>query len=331
MSTLNLGVLDFCMLAPGQRPGDRLAETLALATEVDRLGYTRYWLSEHHTPDVAHGTPEVLVPLILSRTRHLRIGPAGILLRYASPFRVADTFRCIETLFPGRVDLGIARGAVDEATGAALLDGAADTPDPYARKVLDLVGHVRGSLPPDHPYAAAQPTPGKVNPSALWVLGSSASSGALAARLGTALSVGLFLQSAASTTNPGIVEQYRADFQPASDLARPRWSLTVAGICAETFDDAVRILRQHDNPFIVPNVFGTPEQCYDRLAFLANQYQTDEIVFAALGQTHEDRLTAYRLLAREAAARQPSRLLGEQPRISSTQVVQRMRPVEARP
>ena len=96
------------------------------------------------------------------------------------------------------------------------------------------------------------------------------------------------------------MEEYRAAFQPADGLTRPRWSLAVAGICAETFDDAVRILRQYDNPFIVPNVFGTPEQCYDRLAFLANQYQTDEIVFAALGSTHEDRVTAYRLLANEA-------------------------------
>jgi luciferase family oxidoreductase group 1 len=304
VSTLNLGVLDFCMLAPGQRPSDRLAETLALAAEVDRLGYSRYWLSEHHTADVAHATPEVLVPLILSRTRQIRVGPAGILLRYASPFKVADTFRCIETLYPGRVDLGTARGAVDEATGAALLDSAADASDPYTRKVADLVGHVRRSLPADHPHASAQATPGDVSPSDLWVLGSSASSGALAARLGTALSIGMFLQTATSTANPGIVEQYRAEFQPTPALDRPRWSLAVAGICAETFDEAVGILRQHANPFIVPNVFGTPEQCYDRLAFLANQYQTDEIVFAALGSTHQDRLTAYRLLAREAAARQ---------------------------
>jgi len=307
VSALSLSVLDFCMLAPGQRPGDRLAETLALATEVDRLGYSRYWLSEHHTADVAHATPEVLVPQILSRTRRLRAGPAGILLRYASPFKVADTFRCIEALYPGRVDLGVARGAVDDVTGAALLDGAADPGDTYVRKVSDLVGHVRGSLPTNHPHADALLTPGDVAPSDIWVLGSSTSSGALAARLGTALSIGLFLHSSASTASPEIVEQYRASFQPSSSLARPQWSLAVAGICAETFDDAVRILRQHDNSFIVPNVFGTPEQCHERLAYLANEYQTDEIVFAALGRTHDDRLNAYRLLAREADARQYGR------------------------
>ena len=307
VSALSLSVLDFCMLAPGQRPGDRLAETLTLATEVDRLGYSRYWLSEHHTPDVAHATPEVLVPQILSRTRRLRAGPAGILLRYASPFKVADTFRCIGALYPGRVDLGVARGAVDEVTGAALLDGATHEGDLYTRKVTDLVGHVRGSLPADHRYAEARPMPSDVAPSDIWVLGSSTSSGALAARLGTALSIGLFLQNSASTASPSIVEQYRANFQPSSALARPYWSLAVAGICAETFDDAVRILRQHDNPFIVPNVFGTPEQCYDRLTYLADEYQTDEIVFAALGRTHDDRLTAYRLLAREADARQDGR------------------------
>jgi luciferase family oxidoreductase group 1 len=307
---LKLGVLDFCMLAPGQHPGDRLAEMLALAGDVDRLGYTRYWLSEHHTTDVAHASPEVLVPLILSRTQHLRAGPAGVLLRYASPFKVADTFRCIEALYPGRVDLGVARGAVDEDTAAALLDGNADPGESYARKVADLAGHVRGSTPTDHPYAAARPTPSGIGPSALWVLGSSATSGALAARLGAALSVGLFLQSSAATANRGIVEQYRTDFRPAEGGARPRWNLAVAGICAETFEDAVRILRQHDNPFIVPNVFGTPEQCYDRLAFLADQYQTDEVVFAAIGSTHADRLGAYRLLAREVNERKPRRRSG---------------------
>jgi hypothetical protein len=112
-----------------------------------------------------------------------------------------------------------------------------------------------------------------------------------------------------ATASPAIVEQYRAAFQPASGLERPRWNLAVAGICAETFDDAVRILRQHDNPFIVPNVFGTPAQCYDRLVYLADQYQADEVVFAALGSTHADRLAAYRLLAREADARRDRRLL----------------------
>ncbi|MFN8636086.1 MAG: MsnO8 family LLM class oxidoreductase [Chloroflexota bacterium] len=308
LSGLKLGVLDFCMLAPGQHPSDRLAETLDLAAEVDRLGYTRYWLSEHHTTDVAHASPELLVPLILGRTRRLRAGPAGILLRYYSPFKVADTFRSLEALFPGRVDLGTARGIADPATAAALLDGATEPAGAYERKVGDLVGYVRGSLPNGHPGADAQVSASGVGPAEVWVLGSSANSGALAARHGTALSVGLFLQNAATTASPEIVERYRAAFQPVAELPEPRWSLAVAGICAETFEGAVEILKQHQNPFIVPSVFGTPGQCWDRLEYLAAQYQTDEIVFAALGRSHQDRLNAYRLLAQEAAGRQQADL-----------------------
>ena len=233
----------------------------------------------------------------------MRAGPAGILLRYRSPFGVANTFRCLEALYPGRVDLGIARGAADPSTAAALLDDGVDTPDCYERKVTDLVGHLRESLPPDHPHADALPTPRGVNPPETWVLASGAPSGGLAARLGAALSLGLFLKDTADSATPAVVERYRAEFRPTAAASRPRWNLAVAGICAETLDDAVDVLRQHTNPHIIPTVFGTPEQCWARLEFLAEQYRTDEIVFAALGSTHADRLRTFRLLAREAARR----------------------------
>src|ERR1043166_791555 len=136
MSTIALGVLDFCFRATGQAAGGRPANTLSQATITDELGYSRYWVVEHHGPEVAHASPELLVPLILSQTRRLRAGPAGILLSYASPFKVADSFRTLEALFPGRVDLGVGRGRVDDVTAAALLDGATADQE-YQRKVAD--------------------------------------------------------------------------------------------------------------------------------------------------------------------------------------------------
>jgi luciferase family oxidoreductase group 1 len=306
MSMLKLGVLDFCMLADGQTPGERLHETLELARVVEGLGYERYWLSEHHAHGVAHASPELLVPLILSQTTRLRAGPAGILLRHYSPFKVGDTFRCAEALYPGRVDVGIARGGTSPDTAAALLDGAADEAESYTRKVADVVGHLRGTLPDGHPHANATSVPQQVDPPQIWVLASGTQSAPLAARLGSALSLGLFLEGAATSATPAIVEEYRSSFVPCPAMPRPRTNIAVAGICADTFDDAVRILHGHRNRFIVPNVFGTADLCWERLEHLADLYQVDEIVFAALGSTLKERLRAYQLLAAERAARGPA-------------------------
>ncbi len=296
MSTIALGVLDFCFRAAGQAGSERLAETLNQATIVDELGYSRYWVVEHHGPEVAHASPELLVPLILGQTKQLRAGPAGILLSYYSPFKVADSFRTLEALFPGRVDLGVGRGRVDEATAAALLDGATADQE-YQRKVADLVGHVRGALPPDHPHVAAQASPSGTQSPDVWVLASGGTSVPLAARLGACCSIGLFQRQGALGADPNHLRQYASEFQASPALPRPRANIAVAGVVAETTAEARAILRTHNNPFIVPYLAGTPDECRAQIEGLAAIYGVDEVIFGALGDSHAARLQTYQLLA----------------------------------
>jgi len=296
MSALQLGILDFCFRGEGQTAGQRLNETLEQAEIVDRLGYGRYWVVEHHGMDVAHASPEMLVPLILSRTRHLRAGPAGILLKYYSPFKVADSFRFAEALFPGRVDLGVGRGGIDDVTAAAIMDGATERQD-YQRKVADLVGSLRGTLPPDHPYAEAQVSPYGVNPPEVWVLASGGLSVPLAGQVGACCSIGLFQRTAAKEADPNHLRQYREAFQPSPALPRPRANIALAGVIAETREEAKAILRTHTNPFIVPYVVGTPTECRAQIEGLAAAYGVDEVIFAALGDSHAARLQTYQHLA----------------------------------
>ena len=297
MSTIRLGVLDFSFRAAGQAAGERLAETLRQATIVDALGYSRYWVVEHHGPEVAHASPEFLVPLILSQTKQIRSGPAGILLSYYSPFKVAESFRTLEALFPGRVDLGVGRGQVDDATAAALMDGAT-ADQAYQRKVADLVGQVRGDLPPDHPHAEAQRSPSGAQSPDVWVLASGGTSVPLAASVGACCSIGLFQRQGAVGADPNHLRQYVAAFQPSPSQPRPRSNIAVAGVVAETKAEARAILRTHANPFIVPYVAGTPEECRAQIEGIAAVYGVDEVIFGALGDSHAARLQSYQLLAR---------------------------------
>lgn len=296
MPDLKLGILDFCIPGPDQTAGERLTETLELAQRAEELGYERYWLSEHHGPGVAHASPELLSALILGTTSRIRAGPAGVLLRYYSPHKLADDARCLEALFPGRLNLGLARGSVAAEGHDALLDGRSVGPDSYARKVVALVGHLRGSLSPAHPLAAVPTCPAGPGLPTIWMLGSGTLSAGLAARLGTAFALSLFLQPVPARPSDAL-ERYRARFRPRPTAPLPRCTVAVAGICARTEAEATRALRGHANPHIVPSVVGTPDQCREQLGELAAAYGVDEVVFAEVSTTADARRRAHDLLA----------------------------------
>src|SRR2546427_25854 len=157
---LRLGVLDQAPVRSGGAVADAIHETLDLAEACDRLGYHRYWLAEHHsTPGLAGSSPEVLIGQVAARTSRIRVGSGGVMLQHYSPLKVAESFRVLETLFPGRVDLGIGRApGSDQVTARALRDDA--SPEYFPQQVADLVGFLHGTLPEGHPYAhvLAMPT-----------------------------------------------------------------------------------------------------------------------------------------------------------------------------
>src|SRR6266487_2183484 len=121
---LALSVIDLCKRSSTQSARESLEETIALAEMVDSLGYKRFWVAEHHVENTTEACPEILAALIASRTKHIRVGTGGVLLRYYSPLKVAETFLTIEALFPGRIDLGVCKGpGALPATSNALVDG----------------------------------------------------------------------------------------------------------------------------------------------------------------------------------------------------------------
>src|SRR6476660_7208165 len=150
---LRLSVLDQSPVRSGATPAEAIQETLALARATDRLGFHRYWLAEHHsTPALAGPSPEVLIPQVAALTRGIRVGSGGVMLQHYSALKVAESFRVLETLFPGRIDLGIGRApGSDQLTARALRDDG--SPDYFPQQVSDLVGFLHGALPEGHVYS----------------------------------------------------------------------------------------------------------------------------------------------------------------------------------
>ena len=289
---LRIGALDFSRTAQGIGAVDALQNTIDLASHLDLLGYSRYWLAEHHVPNVAHSCPEILVSILAGLTERIRVGVAGILLRYYSPLKVANTFHLLATLYPGRIDLGIANGAIDNRLKAEmLLDGVEDVPARFEQKVSTLIGLMRGA----GPVAA---TPSAVASPEVWLLGSGGHSATRAAELGTSFSLGLFIEHTRADAKLSITE-YRDRFVASQDLATPQCSLAVAGVCAETEKEAQRIAADTKSG-ITATVVGTPSQCVEQLLEFQYRLAITEFVFLDLGWSLVDRLRSYSLLAEAA-------------------------------
>jgi luciferase family oxidoreductase group 1 len=294
--TLRLGVLDTTDVKPGVDPRTALLGAVDLLAAAESLGYARYWLTQHYSHDTAQSTPEILLGVLAAMTERIRVGTAGILLHYDSPLRVANAFRLLETIYGRRIDLGIARGRVDDATGRALTgqsrpDLSLEAFGARFEALCRLVRQARSG--PDEPVVCPA---GSAAP-ALWSLGSAHASAALAARQGTSFSQSLFLDG--STGDPAVIRRYRDEYRPCPEAPAPEANLAVAGVCAETTERARQIAAEHHSTFIRPNVVGDPSRCAEELAALADRYQVDEVVYLDLATRPSDRLSAYALLAAE--------------------------------
>ena len=192
---MRLSVLDQSPVISGLGARQAIEATLSLARRADELGYHRYWLAEHHAiAALADPCPEVLLARLGAETKRLRVGSGGVLLPYYSAFRVAEAFRMLEALYPGRIDLGIGRAPggsqrTAHAVGGGMLPDARDFP----QQVWQLREHFHGSLPDDHPFKRVRLQPEVDTAPQLWLLGSSDYSGALAAELGLSFAFAHFI------------------------------------------------------------------------------------------------------------------------------------------
>lgn len=247
---VTLSVLDQSPIRKGGSAAEAFANTIDLAKQAERLGYSRYWLAEHHnTSSFAGSAPEVLIAAVAAATNHIRVGSGGVMLPHYSPLKVAECFRVLETLYPGRIDLGVGR-----APGGDMRTTRALQPGPQAYDVgvfpqqvellrqfledaMGLHGE-EGGFPADHPYVGLHATPRGPGMPALWMLGSGGDGAIIAAQLGLAYCFAHFINQDAGTQP---LELYRRNFRPSRDNASPRGSIAVSVTVADTEEEAKRI------------------------------------------------------------------------------------------
>ncbi|MBT8147740.1 MAG: LLM class flavin-dependent oxidoreductase, partial [Gammaproteobacteria bacterium] len=246
---MKLSVLDQSPIRSGSTAQAALEETFALAKQCDAQGYHRYWLAEHHASDALAGcSPEVLLGRLGAETSRIRIGSGGVMLPHYSPYKVAENFKVLQTLYPERVDLGVGRApGTDPFTAAALRYGSTVGPQHFSQMVADLQALLNDSEPATRGMEGARAFPLVDVPPEMWMLGSSEDSAGFAADAGLPYSFAYFINPAIRTD---IFELYRERFQPGPNLTEPHTSLCIFTICAETEEEAWRLSRSRDLWFV---------------------------------------------------------------------------------
>src|ERR1051326_1466080 len=334
---MRLSVLDQSPIRKDGNAATAVAETIALAKACDALGYHRYWLSEHHNSNSFAGSaPEVLIARVAQETKHLRVGSGGVMLTHYSPLKVAEQFRMLELLSPGRIDLGLGRApGSDQMTARALQSGPQAWPiDVFPSQVQllrqfldDSAG--KDALPDDHPYRGIHAMPRGATPGPeLWILGSGIHGAVYAAELGLPFSHAYFISADGSED---AAAEYRSRFKPSAACPQPRVSLGVAALVGDSEDEArrlaasrnlwvVRLLTGRPIPFPSPeealaqplteqeekllstvakrSIVGTGEQVRAKLTTLAEAHGAEELVVVTITYDYASRLRSYELLAK---------------------------------
>ncbi|GAM15649.1 LLM class flavin-dependent oxidoreductase [Mesobacillus selenatarsenatis] len=326
---MKLSVLDQSVISKGDSAGETLRKTVELAQITEDLGYTRFWVAEHHnTNGIAGSSPEVLISHIASRTRKIRVGSGGVLLPQYSPYKVAENFKVLEALFPNRIDAGLGRSPGGSATTRlALTDGLRKSQNEFPRQVKDLQGFFKNDLPGDHPYQQVKAYPEVSGSPELWLLGITHRGARLAAENGTAFTYGHFITP---VNGKRALEQYYREFQPSPLLDKPKANVCVFVVCAETQEKAEELalsqdlwllrvekgmdtripsleearntpLTVSDRSKIIENrkrmIIGTPEKIRNAILKLSEVYSTEEFMIINNLYSFEDKVNTYTLLA----------------------------------
>lgn len=330
MVALTLSVLDQSPIREGRTAADAIEESLALARHCDALGYRRYWLAEHHNAGgLAGSAPEILIGRIAQVTERMRIGAGGIMLNHYSALKVAESFRMLETLYPGRIDLGIGRApGSDSRTARALAHGPGALGIEYfPRQIKDVVDFVHDQVEEESPFRGVHAEPRGPGAPEIWLLGSSDQSAAYAAHFGLPFSFGHFINDQGGEA---VMQAYMRQYAPSELYPEPRGSVGVFVIVAETEAEAQRLARSRDlwllrlrlgRPGPVPSpeeaeaypytaqemmiveynrhrtIAGDPAGVAARLGAIAEAHGVDELVVVTITHDFEARLRSYALLA----------------------------------
>jgi len=335
MST-RLSVLDQTPVIAGHSASDAIAATIDLAQMADQLGYSRYWCAEHHgLRGVCNPCPELMLARLGGVTRRIRLGTGGIMLPYYSPFKVAEQFRMLEAMFPGRIDLGVGRAPGGDQRTAQLVAWGRYQPELFPRQVMDLIALTRGPLPADHEATGIPLQPVVETSPEIWMLGSSRYGGSLAAHLGIRFAFAHFINAHGGQE---VARDYRVAFQPGADQ-KPHCAVAVFVICADTDAEAMRYAKAVDLRRVemaygvnapIPSVaqaeqwqpdeqareialaerprsiIGTPQVVVERMLHLRDLYGADELIVLSVAPSYQARLRTYELLAQAFALSAPA-------------------------
>lgn len=327
-----LSVLDNVPVWSDSTATEALRYTLRLAAEVERLGYTRYWISEHHNMRrLATTAPAVLIGQIAAATSGMRVGSGGVLLPNHPPLVIAEQFGTLEALHPGRIDLGIGRSVGTDQATARRLRGDGLTPDPevFAASLAELDGYFADAEHPE-PVVAV---PADEHRPAIWLLGSSIGSAAAAGRLGLPYAFAHQLNPADSAQ---ALQEYRDGFKPSRHLDRPYGMLSAFVFAADTDEQAERLARpvqlgyirvlttKRTDPYpgraeteahawtaqeresvrghFEPQIIGSPEAVRQKARALIEATGADELMSVTLVQDFAERLHSYELVRRQLGA-----------------------------
>ena len=325
---LKLSILDQSIVRKGGTAAQAIAETIETVKLAEKLGYHRFWVSEHHNSTmIAGSTPEVLMVKLADETRSIRIGSGGIMLPNHSALKVAENFRMLETLFPGRIDLGMGRAPGGDRITASMLNPSNSFDEgSYLTQLEHLQAYFRDEAATK--YGPLLAVPQSAGIPSQWILGSSAGgSSVIAARYGLGMVIARFINGHADAR---IAQSYREQFKPSEEFPKPVAILAIAVLCAETEEKAASLRKLSDynllkfeqgnfepmdsaesiadykfSPeelFRIQNnkgriVSGTPEQVKQQLNTLAVEFGVDEIIVTTMTYSHADRLRSFELLA----------------------------------
>lgn len=327
MTKLKLGILDQSIVHYGKTARQAVQETVATAKLAEQLGYSRFWISEHHNSAmIAGSTPEVLMVKLADETERIRIGSGGIMLPNHSAFKVAENFRMLETLFPGRIDLGMGRApGGDRITSALLNPSNTFSEESYLKQLEHLQHFFEDTAATQHGRIIAIPQAATIPMQ--WILSSSGGSSRIAAQFGMGLAIARFINGFAQ---PDIVETYRSNFKPSAQFPKPQALLSISVLCADTEEKAKEMRKFIDYIFIQfekgnfdqlgdPEMIqqytfsdleqerishnsgriisGTQDQVKEQLTKLAADFDVDEIIVSSMTANATDRIRSFELLA----------------------------------
>ena len=320
--SIPLSILDLAPIRSGETTSDSLSASVTLAQRAEQLGYLRVWYAEHHNiATIASSATSVLIAHVAAHTQTIRLGAGGIMLPNHSPLLIAEQFGTLESLHPGRIDLGLGRAPGSDQTTMRALRRNAGSAESFPEDVLELQGYLSGETR----IAGVEATPGKGTNVPLYILGSSMFGAKLAASLGLPYA---FASHFAPDLLESAVAAYRREFQPSAQLDHPHVIAGVNVIAADTAQEAqeqflaakrsrVRTLLGRGQTFsdeeadlilaspaglhvqqmVTYSAVGTPADVSEYIASFADHADADEIITVHPSPTTQTRLRSVELLA----------------------------------